>query len=202
MYSSIVKPFFDKISSLLLLLVSSPILLIVLLLLAISNKGKIWFIQPRPGKDGAIFNVIKFKTMNDVRDKNGALLSDDARLTLIGNIIRKTSLDELPQLFNVLKGNMSIVGPRPLLVEYLPLYNEEQKRRHQVKPGITGWAQVNGRNTISWPQKFAFDVWYVDHQSFVLDLKILFLTIVKVFKADGISSGTSVTMEKFRGSEK
>ena len=202
LYSSIVKPFFDKISSLLLLLVSSPILLIVLLLLAISNKGKIWFIQPRPGKDGAIFNVIKFKTMNDVRDKNGALLSDDARLTLIGNIIRKTSLDELPQLFNVLKGNMSIVGPRPLLVEYLPLYNEEQKRRHQVKPGITGWAQVNGRNTISWPQKFAFDVWYVDHQSFVLDLKILFLTIVKVFKADGISSGTSVTMEKFRGSEK
>ena len=185
-----------------MLLVSSPVWLIVLLLLAISNQGKIWFIQPRPGKDGVIFNVIKFKTMNDVRDKNGALLSDESRLTWIGNIIRKTSLDELPQLFNVLKGNMSIVGPRPLLVEYLPLYNEEQKRRHQVKPGITGWAQVNGRNTISWPQKFAFDVWYVDHQSFVLDLKILFLTIVKVFKADGISSGTSVTMEKFRGSEK
>ncbi len=177
-------------------------MLLVLLWLTISNKGKIWFIQPRPGKGGVIFNVIKFKTMNDARNQHGELLSDEARLTWIGNIIRKTSLDELPQLFNVLKGDMSIVGPRPLLVEYLPLYNEVQKRRHDVKPGITGWAQVNGRNAISWPQKFVYDVWYVNHQSFGLDLKILFLTIVKVFKAEGISSGTSVTMEKFEGDEK
>lgn len=137
--------------------------------------------------------------MNDTLNEKGELLPDEARLTWVGNIIRKTSLDELPQLFNVLKGDMSIVGPRPLLIEYLPLYNEEQKRRHEVKPGITGWAQVNGRNAISWPQKFAFDVWYVKHQSFWLDIKILFLTVAKVFKAEGISSATSVTMEKFKG---
>ena len=137
--------------------------------------------------------------MNNARNEKGELLPDEARLTWIGNIIRKTSLDELPQLFNVLKGEMSIVGPRPLLAEYLPLYNHEQRKRHNVMPGITGWAQVNGRNAISWQQKFALDVWYVDHQSFELDLKILFLTIVKVFKAEGISSATSVTMEKFRG---
>ena len=148
---------------------------------------------------GKIFKVVKFRTMNDSRDERGDLLPDETRLTWIGNVIRKTSLDELPQLFNVLKGDMSIVGPRPLLIEYLPLYNEEQKKRHEVKPGITGWAQVNGRNAISWPQKFAYDVWYVNHQSFGLDLKILFLTVVKVFKAEGISSETSVTMEKFKG---
>ena len=143
--------------------------------------------------------MVKFKTMNDTRNERGELLPDDVRLTWIGNFIRKTSLDELPQLFNVLKGDMSIVGPRPLLVEYLPLYNDIQKRRHEVRPGITGWAQVNGRNAIGWEQKFAYDVWYVDHQSFGLDLKILFLTVAKVFKAEGISSGTSVTMEKFGG---
>lgn len=137
--------------------------------------------------------------MNDARNENQELLPDEARLTWVGNIIRKTSLDELPQLFNVLKGDMSIVGPRPLLIEYLPLYNDEQKRRHEVKPGITGWAQVNGRNAISWSQKFAYDVWYVDHQSFWLDIKILILTVAKVFKAEGISSATSVTMEKFKG---
>ena len=182
-----------------MLVITSPLLLFVIVLLAIANRGKIWFVQPRPCKDGEIFKVVKFKTMNDSRNEKGDLLSDEERLTWIGNMVRKTSLDELPQLFNVLKGDMSIVGPRPLLTEYLPLYNETQKRRHSVKPGITGWAQVNGRNTISWPQKFTYDVWYVDHQSFGLDLKILFLTIAKVFKAEGINSGTSVTMEKFRG---
>lgn len=201
LYSSLIKPFFDRLIALVILLLLSPILLLVILLLAIANHGKIWFVQPRPGKHGRIFKVIKFKTMNDARDEKGALLPDEVRLTRIGNLIRKTSLDELPQLINVLKGDMSIVGPRPLLVEYIPLYSDTQKRRHAVKPGITGWAQVNGRNAISWPQKFAFDVWYVDHQSLGLDLKVLFLTIAKVFKAEGISSGSSVTMEKFRGEQ-
>lgn len=199
MYTSILKPVFDRISALLILLIACPVLLLVMLLLAISNKGTVWFVQPRPGRKGKIFKVIKFRTMSNELNENGELLPDEERLTWIGSIIRKTSLDELPQLLNVLQGDMSIVGPRPLLIEYLPLYNEEQKRRHQVKPGITGWAQVNGRNTIGWPQKFAYDVWYVDHQSFGLDLKILFLTVAKVFKAEGISSETSVTTEKFRG---
>ena len=186
-------------SAFVILLITSPVWLLTILLLAISNKGIIWFTQPRPGKGGKLFTVIKFRTMNNARNEKGELLPDEVRLTWIGNIIRKTSLDELPQLFNVLKGEMSIVGPRPLLAEYLPLYNHEQRKRHNVMPGITGWAQVNGRNAISWQQKFELDVWYVDHQSFELDLKILFLTIVKVFKAEGISSATSVTMEKFRG---
>lgn len=199
MYADIVKPTLDKVSALIILLVTSPLFLLAVVLLLISNRGKIWFAQPRPGKGGKVFKVVKFRTMNDARNEKGELLPDEARLTCVGNIIRKTSLDELPQLFNVLKGDMSIVGPRPLLMEYLPLYNEEQKRRHEVKPGITGWAQVNGRNAISWTQKFAFDVWYVDHQSFWLDIKILFLTVAKVFKAEGISSATSVTMEKFKG---
>jgi undecaprenyl phosphate N,N'-diacetylbacillosamine 1-phosphate transferase len=202
LYPSLVKPFFDKLSALIVLLISSPILLLVIAMLAIANRGKIWFTQQRPGKDGKIFTVVKFKTMNDARNERGELLPDDVRLTAIGNFVRKTSLDELPQLFNVLIGDMSIVGPRPLLVEYLPLYNDIQKRRHEVRPGITGWAQVNGRNAISWEQKFAYDVWYVDHRSFGLDVKILFLTVAKVFKAEGISSGTSVTMEKFRGGVK
>jgi lipopolysaccharide/colanic/teichoic acid biosynthesis glycosyltransferase len=199
LYADIVKPTLDKVSALIILLVTSPLFLLAVVLLLISNRGKIWFAQPRPGKGGKVFKVVKFRTMNDARNEKGELLPDEARLTCVGNIIRKTSLDELPQLFNVLKGDMSIVGPRPLLMEYLPLYNEEQKRRHEVKPGITGWAQVNGRNAISWTQKFAFDVWYVDHQSFWLDIKILFLTVAKVFKAEGISSATSVTMEKFKG---
>jgi len=180
-------------------MIVSPFLLIAMWVLAISNKGKVWFVQPRPGENEKIFQVIKFKTMNDACNEKGELLPDEARLTWMGNIIRKTSLDELPQLINVLKGDMSIVGPRPLLIEYLPLYNEDQRRRHRVKPGITGWAQVNGRNAISWQQKFNYDVWYVDHLSFGLDLKILFLTMTKVFKAEGISSTTSVTMEKFKG---
>jgi lipopolysaccharide/colanic/teichoic acid biosynthesis glycosyltransferase len=173
--------------------------LLAIALLGIANRGHIWFLQERPGKNGKIFRVFKFKTMTDERDAQGNLLPDDKRLTAVGKFVRKTSLDELPQMINVLKGDMSIVGPRPLLVEYLPLYNQQQRRRHEVKPGITGWAQVNGRNTLDWPERFAYDVWYVDHISFALDIKILFLTIVKVFKAEGVSSGTSVTMEKFRG---
>lgn len=180
-------------------MVLSPLILIVILLLAIANKGKVWFTQKRPGKDGKLFTVIKFKTMSDERDNDGHLLPDEKRLTPIGKFVRKTSIDEIPQLFNVLAGNMSFVGPRPLLTEYLPLYNSEQSRRHLVKPGITGWAQVNGRNTLSWKQKFAYDIWYVDHISFALDIKILFLTVIKVLKAEGISSESSLTMEKFRG---
>lgn len=168
-------------------------------MLAILNNGKVWFIQPRPGLQEKIFYVIKFKTMIDAFDHEGNVLPDEQRLTGFGKFIRKTSLDEFPQLVNVLKGDMSIVGPRPLLQEYLPLYSVEQKKRHDVRPGITGWAQINGRNAISWQQKFEYDVWYVRNISFRLDLKILFLTLLKVFKAEGITSSTSVTTEKFRG---
>jgi undecaprenyl phosphate N,N'-diacetylbacillosamine 1-phosphate transferase len=199
MYVSVVKPLFDKLAAFVALIVASPFLVLAIMLLAVANKGKVWFLQPRPGKDDKIFKVIKFKTMTDSRDAFGALLSDEARLTAIGKFVRKTSLDELPQLINVLKGDMSIIGPRPLLVEYLPLYNARQRQRHHVKPGITGWAQVNGRNTISWEEKFNYDVWYVERISFLLDLKILFLTLFKVFKAEGINSATAATMEKFRG---
>ena len=199
MYVHIVKPLFDRTVALVGLIVASPVILLAMFALLLANKGNIWFLQPRPGKGGKIFKVIKFKTMTDERDTNGVLLPDDRRLTATGKFIRKTSLDELPQLVNVLKGDMSLIGPRPLLVEYLPLYNAEQRRRHDVRPGITGWAQVNGRNAISWQQKFAYDVWYVEHISFILDMKILFMTVLKVFKAEGISSETSVTMEKFRG---
>ena len=169
------------------------------MLLARVNKGKVWFIQQRHVLNERLFKVIKFKTMTDACDSDGNLLPDEQRLTRIGKFIRSASLDELPQLINVLKGEMSFVGPRPLLTEYLTLYDSNQKKRHKVAPGITGRAQVNGRNAISWQQKFDYDVWYVEHQSFRLDLKILFLTILKVVKAEGISSDTSVTMEKFRG---
>jgi undecaprenyl phosphate N,N'-diacetylbacillosamine 1-phosphate transferase len=199
LYPRIIKPFFDRLFAFLILLVASPILIVIILLLTLFNKGSVWFIQPRPGYREKIFRVIKFKTMTDARDAQGELLPDHQRLTGIGKFVRKTSLDELPQLINVLKGDMSFVGPRPLLVDYLPLYNIHQKRRHEVKPGITGWAQVNGRNTVEWPRRFDYDVWYVEHQSFTLDLKILFLTVIKVFKAEGISSGTTATMEKFSG---
>ena len=174
-------------------------MLICMLLLSIANKGDVFFTQTRPGYKERLFRVIKFKTMTDERDATGALLPDEKRLTGIGKFIRKTSLDELPQLINVLKGDMSFVGPRPLLMEYLVLYSPEQRRRHQVRPGITGWAQVNGRNAISWPQKFAYDLWYVENISFVLDLRILFMTAIKVLRAQGISSETSATMERFRG---
>jgi undecaprenyl phosphate N,N'-diacetylbacillosamine 1-phosphate transferase len=199
LYTSFIKPLFDRVVSFLALIVASPVVVIVILLLAIANKGKIWFTQKRPGRNGKVFTVIKFKTMTDDRDANGNLLSDEQRLTPVGKFVRKTSIDEIPQLFNVLLGHMSFVGPRPLLMEYLPLYSPDQMRRHQVRPGITGWAQVNGRNTLSWQQKFAYDIWYVDNISFALDIKILFLTVIKVFKAEGISSESSLTMEKFRG---
>ncbi|GJH40289.1 sugar transferase [Capnocytophaga sp. HP1101] len=167
-----------------------------------ANDGKPFFYQQRPGKGERIFKIIKFKTMNDRRDATGELLPDAERLTKIGAFVRKTSLDEIPQLLNVLKGDMLLIGPRPLLVKYLPLYNATQRRRHEVKPGITGWAQVNGRNAISWEKKFELDVWYVDHLSFVLDLKILLLTVKKVFIREGISQEGQTTMEEFRGEVK
>jgi undecaprenyl phosphate N,N'-diacetylbacillosamine 1-phosphate transferase len=199
MYVSFFKPLLDRLVAWVVLVISSPVLIIVILLLAITNRGNVWFVQQRPGKNERLFHLIKFKTMNDKTDAHGNLLPDEERLTWIGRLVRHTSIDELPQLINVLKGDMSIVGPRPLLTEYLSLYNEEQRKRHRVKPGITGWAQVNGRNAITWQQKFEYDVWYVNHLSAAVDLKILFLTLFKVLKAEGISSATSVTMEKFRG---
>ncbi|WP_299702388.1 sugar transferase [uncultured Pontibacter sp.] len=199
LYSRFFKRLIDFVLSLSAFIVLLPVFLVVTLLLAIANNGKPFFLQPRPGKHGHIFKVIKYKTMNDKRDVNGELLSDAERLTPIGAFVRKTSLDEVPQLLNVIKGDMSLIGPRPLLVEYLPLYNEVQRRRHEVRPGITGWAQVNGRNAISWEQKFQYDVWYVDNISFLLDVKIIFLTILKVFKSEGISAEGSVTMDRFKG---
>ena len=201
MYKTFFKYFFDFFGSLIGLICISPIFIFITICLFIANSGKPFFFQSRPGKNAKIFKVIKFKTMNDKRDENGNLLSNMERLTKIGKFVRKTSLDEIPQLINVLKGDMSLVGPRPLLVEYLPLYNKKQARRHEVRPGITGWAQVHGRNAISWQQKFEYDVWYVDHISFVLDMKILWMTVIKVFKSEGINSATSVTMEKFKGNE-
>lgn len=199
MYINYIKGIIDFITALFSLLILSPLLLLVTIGLIMVNNGKPFFFQLRPGKDGKIFKIVKFKTMNDKKDIEGNLLPDTKRLTKIGSLVRKTSLDELPQLFNVLKGEMSLIGPRPLLPEYLPLYSEEQKRRHKVKPGITGWAQVNGRNAISWEDKFKYDVWYVENASFLVDLKILFLTIKKVLVREDISSTTSVTMEKFNG---
>ncbi|RHL07673.1 sugar transferase [Bacteroides sp. AF39-11AC] len=200
MYSFFLKRLIDFLVVFCVLAVIWPILLLVMLWLYFTNKGTgIFFTQERPGKNGKIFKVIKFKTMTDKRDANGKLLSDAERLTKVGRFVRSTSVDELPQLFNVLKGDMALVGPRPLLPQYLPLYSKEQARRHEVRPGITGWAQVNGRNAISWTKKFELDVWYVDHCSFLLDLKIIFLTIKKVFVREGISSDTSVTMEPFTG---
>lgn len=199
MYKTFFKHIIDKLVASVALLLLLPVFIIVLVLLKIANRGSAFFFQPRPGKNGKIFRVIKFKTMNDLKDAQGNLLPDDKRLTSIGKFVRKTSLDEIPQLLNVIKGDMSLIGPRPLLVEYLPLYNKVQSRRHEVRPGITGWAQVNGRNAISWEDKFKYDVWYVDHMSFLLDLKIIFLTIQKVFKSEGINSATAATMERFTG---
>lgn len=201
MYKNHLKRLFDLFLSTIAFLIASPIFLLVTFLLIISNNGKPFFIQLRPGKDENIFNIIKFKTMTDQKDNHGNLLPDEQRLTKIGNFIRKTSLDEIPQLLNVIKGDMSLIGPRPLLVKYLPLYNDKQKRRHEIKPGITGWAQVNGRNTVGWPEKFEYDVWYVDHLSFVLDLKIIFMTILKVFKSEGINAGGQATMHDFMGND-
>ena len=200
MYSFFLKRLIDFIVVFGVLVIIWPILLIMTLWLHFAKRGAgAFFTQERPGQYGKIFKVIKFKTMTDERDENGDLLPDEKRLTKIGKFIRSTSVDELPQLFNVLKGDMSLIGPRPLLPQYLPLYSKEQARRHEVRPGITGWAQVNGRNAISWTKKFELDVWYVDHCSFLLDLKIIFLTVKKVFVREGISSDTSVTMEPFTG---
>ena len=200
MYSFFLKRLIDFIVVFGVLVIIWPILLIMTLWLHFANRGAgAFFTQERPGQYGKIFKVIKFKTMTDERDENGDLLPDEKRLTKIGKFIRSTSVDELPQLFNVLKGDMSLIGPRPLLPQYLPLYSKEQLRRHEVRPGITGWAQVNGRNAISWKKKFELDVWYVDHCSFLLDLRIIFLTIKKVFVREGISSDTSATMELFTG---
>jgi len=194
------KSLFDKILALILIIFFSPIYIIVSLLILLKMGSPILFRQKRPGYKERIFGIYKFRTMTNEKDKDGNLLPDEQRLIGVGKFIRSTSLDELPQLFNVLKGEMSFVGPRPLLIEYLELYNEKQKKRHDVKPGITGWAQVNGRNAISWEQKFEYDVWYVENQSFLLDLKILWMTFLKVIKRSDISSSTSSTMEKFTGS--
>ena len=199
LYSKFLKLLLDFLIAFFILLLFSPLLVLVIVLLLINNKGSIFFLQDRPGRKQKIFKVIKFKTMNDRKDAEGNLLPDHVRLTTLGKFIRSTSLDELPQLINVLKGDMSLIGPRPLLIKYLPLYSETQKRRHEVKPGITGWAQVNGRNAISWNKKFEYDVWYVDHLSFLLDCKIVWKTIKKVLIREGISSDTSVTMEPFKG---
>ena len=179
----------------------SPIFLLATIGLFFANNGKPFFFQTRPGKNEKLFQIIKFKTMNDKKDAAGNLLSDAERLTPIGSFVRKTSLDEIPQLLNVLKGDMSLIGPRPLLIQYLPLYNNIQKKRHDIRPGITGWAQVNGRNAISWEQKFEYDVWYVENCTFALDVKILFLTVKKVFKSEGISQEGEVTMEVFKGNQ-
>lgn len=191
------KRAFDFLFALLLVFLLSPILIVVSLLIYFKMGRPILFRQPRPGFKEKIFTIYKFRTMSDARDESGELLSDDVRLGSLGRFIRSTSLDELPQLFNILKGDMSFVGPRPLLVEYLPLYNDRQRKRHNVLPGITGWAQVNGRNAISWEQKFELDVWYVENRSFWLDMKILWMTFLKVIKRSDISSQTSVTVEKF-----
>ena len=200
MYKKHLKRGLDVILSVLALLCLSPIIFILWIWLTIANKGAgAFFFQERPGKGGKIFKVVKFKTMTDERDTNGNLLPDADRLTRVGKFVRSTSLDELPQLWNVFKGDMSLIGPRPLLPQYLPLYSPEQARRHEVRPGITGWAQVNGRNSITWKQKFEHDVWYVDNISFILDMRIIYLTIKNVIKRDGINSATCATMEYFNG---
>lgn len=200
MYKFFLKRLFDFCIVFIVLLVIWPVLFLITLWLYLANKGAgAFFTQERPGINGKIFKVIKFKTMTDEKDANGELLPDAQRLTKVGKFVRSTSIDELPQLFNVLKGDMALIGPRPLLPQYLPLYSKEQARRHEVRPGITGWAQVNGRNAISWTKKFELDVWYVDHCSFWLDVKIIFLTIKKVFIREGISQEGQATMEYFNG---
>lgn len=199
MYKNCIKRLLDFILSLTALAVLSPVLLILTVLGAWQMKGSPFFTQIRPGKDEKLFRLIKFRTMTCQKGADGKLLPDEQRLTRYGRLLRSTSLDELPELVNILLGQMSIVGPRPLLVKYLPLYNGEQRRRHSVRPGLTGWAQVNGRNAISWEEKFRLDVEYVDNLSFAMDLKVIFTTVGKIFKREGISSDTSATMEEFRG---
>lgn len=200
MYKHFFKRFFDFWISLIALICISPILLIVTIWLHFANKGSgAFFFQERPGKNSRIFKVIKFKTMTDERDSEGKLLPDAVRLTKIGKFVRSTSIDELPQLINVLKGDMALIGPRPLLVQYLPLYSKEQARRHEVRPGISGWAQCHGRNAITWTQKFKYDVWYVDHVSLWTDIKVIWITIVKVLKRADINEVGQATMEEFNG---
>lgn len=199
MYRTFFKRIIDFAVAFIVLLLIFPIFLLLTLFLTIANDGKPFFFQLRPGKNGKVFKIVKFKTMNDRKDAEGNLLSDAVRLTKIGSFVRKTSLDELPQLLNVIKGDMSLIGPRPLLTQYLDLYSDFQNRRHEVKPGITGWAQVNGRNAISWDKKFELDVWYVDHISFGLDIKILFKTILNVVKSEGINAANAATIEPFNG---
>jgi len=200
MYKHFFKRFFDFWISLIVLIVISPILLIVTIWLHFANKGAgAFFLQDRPGKDGKIFKVIKFKTMTDERDAEGNLLPDEVRLTKVGRFVRSTSIDELPQLINVLKGDMALIGPRPLLVQYLPLYSPEQMRRHEVRPGISGWAQCHGRNQISWTEKFKLDVWYVDHLSLMTDIQVIIITIKKVLFREDINSDYDATMEDFDG---
>jgi len=199
MYANYIKPILDLFTAIIGFLLLSPIFILTMIALAIANNGTPFFVQQRPGKNERIFNIIKFKTMNDNKDAQGNLLPDAQRLTAVGKFVRKISLDELPQLINVLKGDMSLIGPRPLLVKYLPLYNTFQKRRHELKPGITGWAQVNGRNSISWGQKFAYDVYYVDHLSFALDMKILWMTVLKVLKREGVNQSDARPMQPFDG---
>lgn len=198
-YRNFFKPLVDTLAATLFFITLSPILLFVFIALSLANNGRPFFYQSRPGKKERIFKVIKFKTMNDKKDDQGKLLPDKKRLTPVGKFVRKTSLDEIPQLINVIKGDMSLIGPRPLLVKYLPLYTDFQKRRHEVKPGITGWAQVNGRNAISWEEKFKLDVWYVENQSLILDIKIFLKTFKKVFKSEGISAKGQATTEAFKG---
>ena len=200
MYKHFFKRFFDFWISLVALLCISPVLLVIIIWLHFANKGAgVFFTQDRPGKDAKIFKVIKFKTMTDERDANGELLPDADRLTKVGKFVRSTSIDELPQLINVLKGDMALIGPRPLLVQYLPLYSPEQARRHEVRPGISGWAQCHGRNAISWTEKFKLDVWYVDHVSLLTDLKVIFITIKNVLMRKDINSATAATVEAFNG---
>lgn len=201
MYKIFFKPLLDFVLSFLGLIISSPIFLIVFIALLFANKGKVFFLQKRPGKNEEIFKIIKFRTMNEKKDAHGNLLPDEERLTSIGKLVRKTSLDEIPQLINVLLGNMSLIGPRPLLLEYLPLYNDVQKKRHLIKPGITGWAQINGRNAVEWEKKFMFDVWYVENLSFLLDLQIMFLTLKKVLKLEGVNREGEATNIAFKGNE-
>jgi putative UDP-galactose phosphate transferase len=199
MYKNFIKPVIDFVLALVGFLFLSPVFVLVMIGLFFANDGKPFFFQLRPGKNGKIFKIIKFKTMTDKKDENGNLLPDADRLTKIGSFVRKTSLDEIPQLLNVIKGDMSLVGPRPLLPKYLELYNDFQRRRNEVKPGITGWAQVNGRNSISWEKKFEYDVWYVDNVSFLLDIKILIMTVLKVVKSEGINEQGQATSNEFKG---
>lgn len=203
MYKDLYKRLIDFVAAFVILLLASPFLVITAVFLYLFNEGAgAFFLQPRPGKNGKIFHIIKFKTMNDRRSEDGNLLPDLMRTTKLGRFVRNTSLDELPQLVNVLKGDMSLVGPRPLLVQYLPLYSEWQGRRHEVKPGITGWAQIHGRNNLSWNRKFEYDVWYVDHITFFLDCRILYQTVVKVFQRDSINNkcvNSTITMTNFNG---